>query len=107
MASIREFPAKGTFSPAFITMISPTATSSGATCSTASGESLPREAGVEDEVVSGCVNMTSQIHVKVTKVFYDSTVSKILELVENASSRKSKAENFITKFAKYYTPIVV
>ncbi len=71
------------------------------------GESLPREAGVEDEVVSGCVNMTSQIHVKVTKVFYDSTVSKILELVENASSRKSKAENFITKFAKYYTPIVV
>ncbi|MDE6472026.1 MAG: cadmium-translocating P-type ATPase [Clostridia bacterium] len=71
------------------------------------GESLPREVRVNEEVISGCVNMTSQIHVRVTKVFYDSTVSKILELVENASSRKSKAENFITKFAKYYTPIVV
>ncbi|MDE6275009.1 MAG: cadmium-translocating P-type ATPase [Clostridia bacterium] len=71
------------------------------------GESLPREVGEGEEVISGCVNMTSQIHVKVNKVFYDSTVSKILELVENASSRKSKAENFITKFAKYYTPAVV
>lgn len=71
------------------------------------GESLPREVDVDEEVISGSVNMTSQIHVKVTKIFYDSTVSKILELVENASSRKSKAENFITKFAKYYTPAVV
>ena len=71
------------------------------------GESLPREVGEGEEVISGCINMTSQLHVKVSKVFYDSTVSKILELVENASSRKSKAENFITKFAKYYTPAVV
>lgn len=71
------------------------------------GESLPREVRQGDEVISGCVNMTSQIEVKVSKIFYDSTVSKILELVENASSRKSKAENFITKFAKYYTPAVV
>lgn len=70
------------------------------------GESLPREVGEGEEVISGCVNMTSQLHVKVSKVFYDSTVSKILELVENASSRKSKTENFITKFAKYYTPAV-
>ncbi len=71
------------------------------------GESLPREVGVGDEIISGCVNMTSQLEMRVTKQFYDSTVSKILELVENASSRKSKAENFITKFAKYYTPAVV
>lgn len=71
------------------------------------GESAPSEVEEGDEVISGCVNMTSQIQVRVTKVFYDSTVSKILELVENASSRKSKAENFITKFAKYYTPAVV
>ena len=71
------------------------------------GESLPSEVNEGDEVISGSVNMTSQLYVKVNKVFYDSTVSKILELVENASSRKSKAENFITKFAKYYTPAVV
>lgn len=71
------------------------------------GESLPREIETGDEVVSGCVNLTSQLEVKVTKPFYDSTVSKILELVENASSRKSKSENFITKFSKYYTPTVV
>lgn len=71
------------------------------------GESLPRELCEGDEIVSGFVNLTSQIEVKVTKVFYNSTVSKILELVENASSKKSKAENFITKFAKYYTPIIV
>ncbi|MDE6617434.1 MAG: cadmium-translocating P-type ATPase [Clostridiales bacterium] len=71
------------------------------------GESLPRDVGVDGEVISGCVNLTSQIEVRVTKVFYDSTVSKILNLVENASSQKSKAENFITKFAKYYTPAVV
>ena len=71
------------------------------------GESLPRDVGVDGEVISGCVNLTSQIEVQVTKEFYDSTVSKILDLVENASSQKSKAENFITKFAKYYTPAVV
>lgn len=71
------------------------------------GESLPRDVAVDGEVISGCVNLTSQIEVKVTKEFYDSTVSKILDLVENASSQKSKAENFITKFAKYYTPAVV
>ena len=71
------------------------------------GESMPREVGINSEVLSGCINLTSQIEIKTTKKFYDSTVSKILELVENASSQKSKAENFITKFAKYYTPIVV
>ena len=70
------------------------------------GESLPRDVETGGEVISGCVNLTSQLEVKVNKEFYDSTVSKILELVENASSQKSKAENFITKFAKYYTPIV-
>ncbi len=71
------------------------------------GESLPRDVAENGEVISGCVNLTSQIEVKVTKEFHDSTVSKILDLVENASSQKSKAENFITKFAKYYTPAVV
>ena len=71
------------------------------------GESLPRDVAEGGEVISGCVNLTSQIEVRVTKEFYDSTVSKILDLVENASSQKSKAENFITKFAKYYTPAVV
>lgn len=71
------------------------------------GESLPREVYEGQEVISGCVNMTQTLHIKVTKLFYDSTVSKILELVENASEHKSKAENFITKFAKYYTPTVV
>ena len=70
------------------------------------GESLPRETEMGGEVISGCVNLTSQLEVRVTKEFYDSTVSKILELVENASEQKSRAENFITKFAKYYTPIV-
>ena len=71
------------------------------------GESLPREVQEGDEVISGSVNTTSQLDVRVEKEFYDSTVSKILELVENASEQKSKAENFITKFAKYYTPTVV
>lgn len=71
------------------------------------GESLPKDINEGEEIISGCVNLTSQIEVKVTKAFYDSTVSKILDLVENASSQKSKAENFITKFAKYYTPTVV
>lgn len=70
------------------------------------GESMPREVAAGEEVISGCVNLTSQIRVRVTKDFYASTVSKILELVENASAQKSKAENFITKFAKYYTPSV-
>ncbi len=71
------------------------------------GESLPRSVKVHDEVLSGCVNLTTQITVRVTKVFYDSTASKILDLVENAASKKSKTENFITKFARYYTPIVI
>ena len=71
------------------------------------GESLPREVETGSEIVSGSINLTSQIEIQVTKEFYDSTVSKILDLVENAAGQKSKAENFITKFAKYYTPIVV
>ena len=71
------------------------------------GESLPREVAEGSEVISGCVNIHSQLEVQVSKAFYDSTVSKILELVENASEQKSRAENFITKFAKYYTPAVV
>ena len=71
------------------------------------GESLPREVGVGGEVISGSVNLSTRLEVRVTKAFYDSTVSKILELVESASEQKSKAENFITIFAKYYTPIVV
>ncbi len=71
------------------------------------GESVPRDVGGGDNILSGVINLTSQIEVRVTKEFYNSTVSKILELVENASSQKSKTENFITKFAKYYTPIVV
>ena len=70
------------------------------------GESLPREVMEGSEIVSGSVDLTSQLEVRVEKAFYDSTVSKILELVENAADQKSKAENFITKFAKYYTPIV-
>ena len=70
------------------------------------GESLPRDAFTNDLVISGCVNISSQIEVKVEKEFYDSTVSKILDLVENATSQKAKYENFITKFAKFYTPIV-
>ena len=71
------------------------------------GESLPQDVAEGCEVISGSVNLTSQIEVRVTKAFYDSTVSKILDLVENASSQKSKAENFITKFARFYTPAVV
>ncbi|WP_072416929.1 MULTISPECIES: heavy metal translocating P-type ATPase [unclassified Ruminococcus] len=71
------------------------------------GESLPREVTVGDEVLSGCVNLTGTLTVRTTKPFGESTVSKILELVENASSKKARAENFITKFARYYTPIVV
>ncbi len=71
------------------------------------GESLPREAEAGDEVISGCINMTGLLKIKTTKEFGDSTVSKILDLVENASSRKSKSEAFITKFARIYTPAVV
>ena len=71
------------------------------------GESLPREVGPGDEIISGCVNLSGLLRMKVTKEFGESTVSKILDLVENASSKKAKAENFITKFARYYTPIVV
>mgnify|MGYP005763393519 FL=1 len=71
------------------------------------GESIPKEVTLKDEVLSGCINLNSVIKIKVEKEFEKSTVSQILDLVENASSKKSKSENFITKFAKYYTPIVV
>ena len=71
------------------------------------GESVPRKVALNDEVLSGCINNDGILKIKVTKEFGESTVSKILDLVENASSRKSKSENFISKFAKYYTPIVV
>lgn len=71
------------------------------------GESVPRHVDEGSEIISGCVNGSGVLRVRVTKEFEDSTVSKILELVENASSRKAKVENFITKFARYYTPIVV
>lgn len=70
------------------------------------GESIPREAAEGDEVISGCINITGVIRVKTSREFGESTVSKILELVENSSSRKSRSENFISKFAKYYTPAV-
>ncbi len=70
------------------------------------GESLPRDAKAGDEVLSGCINMTGLLKIRTTKEFGESTVSRILELVENSSSRKSKSENFISKFAKYYTPAV-
>lgn len=70
------------------------------------GESLPRDAKAGDEVISGCINMTGVLKIRTIREFGESTVSKILELVENSSSRKSKSENFISKFAKYYTPIV-
>ena len=70
------------------------------------GESVPRKAVVGDEIISGCVNGSGTLKVRTTKEFDDSTVAKILELVENASSKKAKVENFITKFAKYYTPVV-
>ena len=70
------------------------------------GESVPRDAVCGDEVISGCINLTGTIHIRTTKEFGDSTVSKILDLVENSSLKKSRSENFITKFAKYYTPAV-
>ena len=71
------------------------------------GESLPREVQSGDDVISGCVNLTGLLKVRVTRAFEESTVSKILDLVENAGSKKARAENFITKFARYYTPAVV
>ncbi len=71
------------------------------------GESVPRKAKINDTVLSGCINKTGILTIKVTKEFGESTASKILDLVENASSKKAKTENFITKFARYYTPIVV
>ena len=71
------------------------------------GESVPRKVNKDDEILSGCINKTSVLTVKVTKEFSQSTASKILDLVENASNKKSKSEDFITKFARYYTPIVV
>ena len=70
------------------------------------GESLPRSVKNGDEVISGCINMTGAITIETTKEFGESTVSKILDLVENSSMKKSKSENFITRFAKYYTPAV-
>ena len=70
------------------------------------GESLPRDVNTGDEVISGCVNMTGLLKVRTTKEFGESTVSKILDLVENSAMKKSKSENFITKFARYYTPAV-
>lgn len=70
------------------------------------GESVPRRAAVGDEIISGCVNGSGTLKVRVTKAFEDSTVAKILELVENAGSKKAKVENFITRFARYYTPVV-
>ena len=71
------------------------------------GESVPREVKIGENILSGCINKTGLLTIKVTKEFGESTVSKILDLVENASSKKAKSENFISKFAKYYTPIVV
>ncbi|MDE6724716.1 MAG: HAD-IC family P-type ATPase, partial [Ruminiclostridium sp.] len=71
------------------------------------GESLPRQIEEGDDVISGCVNMSGMLEIRVTKEFGQSTVAKILDLVENSSSKKAKAENFITRFAKYYTPCVV
>ena len=71
------------------------------------GESLPREVTAGDDVISGCINQSGLLRVRVSKEFGESTVSKILDLVENSSSKKARAENFITKFARYYTPVVV
>ena len=70
------------------------------------GESLPRDVSAGDEIISGCINMTGVLKVKTSKAFGESTVSKILELVENSSSHKSRSENFISRFARVYTPAV-
>lgn len=80
--------------------------SSSLNTSALTGESLPREAKAGDEIISGCINMTGVLKIKTTKEFGESTVSKILDLVENASSRKSRSENFISRFARVYTPFV-
>lgn len=80
--------------------------SSSLNTSALTGESLPREAGAGDEVISGCINMSGVLKIRTTKEFGESTASKILELVENSSSRKSRSEDFISKFARYYTPAV-
>ena len=80
--------------------------SSSLNTSALTGESLPREAAVGDEIISGCINMTGLLKIETTKEFGESTVSKILDLVENSSMKKSKSENFISKFARYYTPCV-
>ena len=80
--------------------------SSSLNTSALTGESLPREVSVGDEIISGCINMTGRIKIQTTKEFGESTVSRILDLVENASSRKSKSEDFISKFARVYTPLV-
>ena len=81
--------------------------SSSLNTSALTGESMPREVKEGDEVISGCINLSGVLHIRTTKEFGESTVSKILDLVENASSRKSKSEAFITKFARVYTPAVV
>lgn len=80
--------------------------SSALNTSALTGESLPRDVDVGDEVISGCINMSGELRIRTTKEFCDSTVSKILDLVENASSRKSRSENFVSRFAKIYTPAV-
>ena len=80
--------------------------SSSLNTSALTGESLPRETAVGDEVISGCVNMSGVLRIRTTKEFGESTVSKILDLMENSSMKKSKSENFITRFARYYTPAV-
>lgn len=80
--------------------------SSSLNTSALTGESYPREVNVHDEIISGCINLNGALTIETTKEFGESTVSKILDMVENASSKKSKSENFISKFAKYYTPIV-
>ena len=81
--------------------------SSSLNTSALTGESLPREAAVGDEIISGCINITGLLKIRTTKEFGESTVSQILDLVENASSRKSRSEQFITRFARIYTPAVV
>jgi len=80
--------------------------SSSLNTSALTGESVPREVGAGDEIISGCVNISGLLYIRTTKGFEESTVSKILDLVENSSMKKSKSENFITKFARYYTPAV-
>jgi len=80
--------------------------SSSLNTSALTGESIPRDVSTGDEIISGCINMTGVLQVKTTKEFGESTVSKILDLVENATSKKSRSENFISRFARYYTPVV-